>query len=86
LFYSYCIFYRTKKPGGGNTENKMKKVKLVSKTIMRKKSEHTRNQVENSHDKILECTLENSHKKIRTYSEPSEKRPNERKATRTPSK
>jgi len=40
-----------KKPGGENNENKIKKVKLVSKTSMRKKSEHTRSQVENSHGK-----------------------------------
>jgi hypothetical protein len=40
-----------KKPGGENDENKIIEVELVSKTSTRKKSEHTRSQVENSHDK-----------------------------------
>jgi hypothetical protein len=40
-----------KKLGGENNKNKIKKVELVSKTFMRKNSEHTQNQVENSHDK-----------------------------------
>jgi hypothetical protein len=40
-----------KKPGGENNENKIRKVEPVSKTSTRKNFEHTRSQIENSHDK-----------------------------------
>jgi hypothetical protein len=50
--FTLIIFIKTrKKSSGENNENKIRKIKLVSKTSTRKKSEHTRSQVDNSHDK-----------------------------------
>jgi hypothetical protein len=41
-----------RKPGVENHENKITKVKLLSRTTTRKKTKHTRSLVENSHEKI----------------------------------